>query len=139
MIANTAIPLYFFFLLSFSLSFLSIFLCLILLGSGHYQVLALKLCYLQFFLFIFSDTIKVVYSPARIFSLAWNIYDHQLYTSLVSGYKYLNESTNPLFKSSVIFSLSSFVNPALCLLVEGFFKSISLCATFRSPHKITGF
>lgn len=35
--------------------------------------------------------------------------------------------------------LSSSVNPAFFRFVFGFFRSISVCATFRSPQKITGF
>ena len=35
--------------------------------------------------------------------------------------------------------LSSSVNPAFLLLVLGFFKSISSCATFKSPQTTTGF
>ena len=56
------------------------------------------------------------------------------------NYKYLNISVKPPSSSRVVNpSLSSLVNPAFLVLVLGFFRSISLCATFKSPHTITGF
>ena len=51
----------------------------------------------------------------------------------------------PAFKISSKPFLSSLVNPALpgldfvVLLLCGFAKSISVCATFKSPQNITGF
>ena len=52
---------------------------------------------------------------------------------------YLYISVKPASSSVVNPSLSSFVKPAFLVLVLGFFRSISLCATFKSPHTTTGF
>ena len=50
----------------------------------------------------------------------------------------LNVSVKPAESSSVILLLSSSVKPGFLRFVLGFFKSISLCATFMSPQTITG-
>ena len=47
-------------------------------------------------------------------------------------------SVKPASRSFVIFSRSSSENPAFFRLVFGFFKSISSCATFKSPQRMTG-
>ena len=53
--------------------------------------------------------------------------------------KKLEETKPVIFCGDSNFSRSSFVNPAFFVFVFGFAKSISLCATFKSPQKITGF
>ena len=60
-------------------------------------------------------------------------------SSYLSGIVMRKLSTMPLSSSSVIFWRSSGVKPAFLVLVLGFFRSISLCATLRSPQTITGF
>ena len=73
------------------------------------------------------------------FSLALPIYDHQEYASFASGYNSRNESTKPAASSSENFPLSSYENPALPMFGFAFLMSMRLCATFMSPHTITGF
>ena len=55
------------------------------------------------------------------------------------GCNSLKVSTKPWFKKFPKEFLSSLVKPALRSLPLGPKISISLCATFRSPHHITGF
>lgn len=50
-------------------------------------------------------------------------YDQNVYASVLSGYKALNVSTNPVAKKSVIPSRSSIVNPAFFIFVFGFLRS----------------
>ena len=57
----------------------------------------------------------------------------------VLGMCHLYESTKPAFSNSVKPSLSSWVKPAFFLLVLGFLRSTSWCATFMSPQMMTGF
>ena len=72
-------------------------------------------------------------------SRAMLIYDHHEYFSTALGYKCRKVSIYPAPKSILIRSRSSSVNPAFLRLVVGFLRSISACATFKSPQSTIGF